>query len=354
MPDNSKRQQPMPSAVSTDFHNADLLQRLTDGRASFLLVGGAAVAFYGCRDDRHLRELDILIDPTIENAKRVMAVLSAAKVQLWIRDEDLAGPKKQLPVKQLLFDIDILTPAEDESFSAMLARSVEGTVNGNTVRVIGREDLIAMKFVAARNADTGTEKHQLDLDCLVRQIRAELSDWLSTKEFVKTVEALDQILKSREHFVSTDFKFLRDDAWTLANFARLIKADRVRLSNEAVGERFPDGFVEVACKHLAIEITEADRWRRRRGNEYKDSVSPVTCEQINSADEVAAALIHSIEKKLNKFYSSPPPTLVINLNLGVHGRPEQETQLGTVIAEIKERYASKFSEIYVLRNDKLL
>jgi predicted nucleotidyltransferase len=152
--------------MTTDFSNADLLQRLIDSEVSFLLVGGAAVAFYGCRDDRYLPELDILIDPTIENAKRVMAVLLAVGMQLWIGAKDLAGPKKQLPVKQLLFDMDILTPAADETFSAMLARSVEGAVNGIAVRVMGRDDLIAMKRVAANDAHTDVEKHKLDLDCL--------------------------------------------------------------------------------------------------------------------------------------------------------------------------------------------
>jgi predicted nucleotidyltransferase len=161
----------MPSAISTDFNNADLLQRLTDSGVSFLLVGGAAVAFYDCREDSHLPELDILIDPTIENAERVLTVLSAAGMQLWIRAQDLAGPKKQLAAKQLLFDLDILTPAADENFVAMLVRSVEGTVNGNAVRVIGRNDLIAMKRVAAANdASTGVEKHKLDLDCLTRSM----------------------------------------------------------------------------------------------------------------------------------------------------------------------------------------
>jgi predicted nucleotidyltransferase len=157
---------PMPSAISTDFNNADLLQRLTNNGVSFLLVGGAAVAFYGCRADRHLPELDILIDPAIENTNRVMAVLSAAG--LTISAQELAGPKKQLPVKLQLFDMDILTPAADETFSAMVARAVEGTVNGNNVRVIGLTDLIAMKRSAASDTDTG-EKHKLDLDCLIRQ-----------------------------------------------------------------------------------------------------------------------------------------------------------------------------------------
>jgi hypothetical protein len=159
----------MPKAISTDFNNGDLLSKFIGSGVSFLLVGGAAVAFYGCRENLHLSELDLLIDPAIQNAERVIAVLSTAGMQLWIRAEDLAGPKKQLPVKQLLFDMDILTPAADEDFSAMLVRSVQGTVNGGVVRVIARDDLIAMKRVAANDATTDVEKHKRDLDCLTGQ-----------------------------------------------------------------------------------------------------------------------------------------------------------------------------------------
>lgn len=159
----------MPSSISTDFNNGDLLSKFTNGGVSFLLVGGAAVAFYGCRDDTHLSELDILIDPVIQNAERVMAVLSATGMPLWIKAEHLAGPKKQLAVKELLFDMDVLTPAADENFPAMLARSTQGTVNGGAVRVIARDDLIAMKRVAANDAATDVEKHKRDLDCLTRR-----------------------------------------------------------------------------------------------------------------------------------------------------------------------------------------
>ncbi len=77
----------MPRAIATDFNNADLLRRLTDNGVSFLLVGGEAVASYGCRDDLYLPELDILIDPAIENAKRVIGVLSATGMQLWIAQQ---------------------------------------------------------------------------------------------------------------------------------------------------------------------------------------------------------------------------------------------------------------------------
>jgi predicted nucleotidyltransferase len=158
----------MPRAISTGFNNAELLRRLTDCGVSFVLVGGGAVAAYGCRDDLYLPELDILIDPAIENAERVIGVLLAIGMQLWIKAQDLAGPKKQLPVKQRLFDMDILTPSADASFSAILARSTEADVSGNAVRVIGREDLIAMKQSAANDPAADVEKHKRDLDCLTR------------------------------------------------------------------------------------------------------------------------------------------------------------------------------------------
>jgi predicted nucleotidyltransferase len=158
----------MPTAISTDFNNADLLRRLSDGGVAFVLVGGGAVAAYGCRDELHLPELDILIDPAIENAQRVIGVLSAAGMQLWIGAADLAGPKKQLPVKQLLFDMDILTPGADESFPAILERSGHVMVGDVDVRVIARDDLISMKRVAANKPEPESEKHKRDLECLER------------------------------------------------------------------------------------------------------------------------------------------------------------------------------------------
>jgi len=158
----------MPRVISTDFNNADLLRRLTNSGVSFVLVGGGAVAAYGCRDDLHLPELDIQIDPAIENARRVIDVLSATGMPLWIRAEDLAGPKKQLPVKQMLFDMDILTPSADESFPAILARSGHGMVGDLQVRIIARDDLIAMKRVAANKPEPESEKHKRDLECLER------------------------------------------------------------------------------------------------------------------------------------------------------------------------------------------
>ena len=152
--------------ISTDFNNADLLRKLSDSGVSFALVGGGAVAAYGCRDDSYLPELDILIDPAIENAKRVIGVLAATEMQFWFRAEDLAKPKKQFQAKQTLFDMDILTPAADENFPAILARSGRAMVGDLEVRVVARDDLIAMKREVVNKQEPGSEKHKHDLDCL--------------------------------------------------------------------------------------------------------------------------------------------------------------------------------------------
>ena len=169
----------MPRGISTDFHNTDLLRKLNDNGVSFVLVGGGAVAAYGCRDDLYLTELDILIDPTIENAKRVIGVLSATGMQLWIGAVDLAGPKKQLPVKQLLFDMDILTPGVEESFPAILERSGHVMVGDVEVRVIARDDLIAMKRIAANEPDPEFRKTQARLGVLrtIRQLSCPRGGW---------------------------------------------------------------------------------------------------------------------------------------------------------------------------------
>jgi len=60
--------------------------------------------------------------------------------------------------------MDILTSAADESFSALLARSDSVTVCDLEVRVIERDDLIAMKREVVNKQERGSEKHKRDLD----------------------------------------------------------------------------------------------------------------------------------------------------------------------------------------------
>lgn len=148
--------------ISTHGGNVDLLHELQRRGVSFLIVGGAAVAVHGGREETHLDEIDVLIDTTIENAQRVVATLKARGFDpQWPADE-LTKPRKQVPAKDWAHDIDILTPRADEDFAALLARSVPAVLNDLRVSVIGRDDLIAMKLIAVKN-DENPAKHERDL-----------------------------------------------------------------------------------------------------------------------------------------------------------------------------------------------
>jgi hypothetical protein len=155
----------MPWDVSTHGGNIDLLRELRRREVSFLIVGGAAVAVHGCRDGTHFDEIDILADPTIANAERIIAALTAVGIGIPFSPDDLAKPRKRVPVHTPAYDVDVLTPRPGEDFAGLLGRSVPAVLNNLAVRVIGRSDLIAMKQVAVQESEDPA-KHQRDLDCL--------------------------------------------------------------------------------------------------------------------------------------------------------------------------------------------
>lgn len=153
------------SSISTDGGNCDLVRELKTRQVAFLFVGGAAVAIHGCRTQTHFEEIDIFLDPTTENAERAISALIAAGVGVPFSATDLAQPHKQVPVRDWRFDVDILTPRTEETYSVLAARSVQATLNNVMVNVISRSDLIAMKRIAAAEA-SDPAKHSRDLECL--------------------------------------------------------------------------------------------------------------------------------------------------------------------------------------------
>jgi hypothetical protein len=143
----------------------DLLRELRRHGVVFLIVGGAAVAAYRCRDETHIDEIDVLIDPTIENAARVIAALTASGVGIPFSPADLAQPNKRVPIHSMQYDADIMTPKSDKDFTDLISRSVSATMINIDVPVIGISDLIDMKRVAAQESEEAA-KHQRDLDRL--------------------------------------------------------------------------------------------------------------------------------------------------------------------------------------------
>lgn len=145
--------------MNPDFH--DLLHELCAAEARFLVVGAYAVSFHA--EPRSTGDLDILVEPTAVNAKRVYQALQRFGAPLHdLTEDDLASSdvvfQMGLPPRR----IDILTSITGVSFEEAWSARVEGMYGDVRFPVIGREPLIKNKRALGRPKDL------LDIELLER------------------------------------------------------------------------------------------------------------------------------------------------------------------------------------------
>ncbi|MGH7325491.1 MAG: hypothetical protein ACREJ9_12720 [Candidatus Rokuibacteriota bacterium] len=136
--------------MNPDFH--DVLRELRAAEARFLIVGAFAVSYHS--EPRATGDLDILVEPTAENASRVYRALGAFGAPLTdLSQADLARPglvfQMGLPPRR----IDILTEITGVSFEEAWAERSQVTYGGITAPVIGWRALIKNKLALARPRD---------------------------------------------------------------------------------------------------------------------------------------------------------------------------------------------------------
>jgi hypothetical protein len=114
-------------AVNPDFK--DLLLALSDARARFLIVGAHAVMHYTA--PRYTKDLDDWVDPTPENAARVIAALMSFGAPLFdLEIADLARPGVTFQIEIEPNRIDILTEVENLDFGAAFDRCATTSYGG--------------------------------------------------------------------------------------------------------------------------------------------------------------------------------------------------------------------------------
>ena len=144
--------------MNRDF--SDILSALSAEGVDYLLVGAYALAAHGL--PRATGDIDIWIRPTAENATRVFEALKRFGAPLQgLRPEDLtqAGTVFQIGVAPVR--IDILTAIDGVQFDEAWSRRSDRSVEGLTVPVIGRADLIKNKRATGRARDAA-DADQLD------------------------------------------------------------------------------------------------------------------------------------------------------------------------------------------------
>ncbi len=132
-----------------------MLNALLDADARFLVIGAHALAVHGV--PRGTQDLDILIDPTPENADRVWRALllfGAPVASLGISKADLIHPDMVMQFGLPPNRIDFLPSISGiANFETVWSGRVMHELRGRSVPFIGRAELIANKRASGRRKD---------------------------------------------------------------------------------------------------------------------------------------------------------------------------------------------------------
>jgi len=105
---------------------------------------------------RATQDLDILVDPSPENAERVWGALTAFGAPLHAlgaSSSDLTTPDTVLQIGVPPRRIDVLTGITGVTFAAAWAGRIEQELAGMRLPVLGRDALVANKRATARRKD---------------------------------------------------------------------------------------------------------------------------------------------------------------------------------------------------------
>lgn len=136
--------------IPTDIKT--LINLFIEHKVRFAVCGGHAVAHHGY--PRMTMDIDLLIDPTKENAKRVMAALDQFGFgNAGIPEEAFTKEKTAITLGQQPNQIDLLTSMSSISTSEIIKNSVSGKLAEIKLKFVSRGDLMEAKRQAGRPKD---------------------------------------------------------------------------------------------------------------------------------------------------------------------------------------------------------
>lgn len=129
-------------AVFASFHSHE---------CKYVVIGGIAAVLHGV--PRATFDLDILIEASSENARRLLEALTAAGMgtAAMITPEELLANEITVFQDRVRVDVQTATPGLD--FASAWGRRVSMSYQGQSFYVASREDLIASKRAAGRPVD---------------------------------------------------------------------------------------------------------------------------------------------------------------------------------------------------------
>lgn len=136
--------------MNRDF--AEMLSALSAAGAEYLVVGAHALAAHG--RPRATGDLDIWVRPSSDNADKVWAALARFGAPLSaLKKQDLTTPGIVFQIGVEPVRIDILTAIDGVDFDGAWTRRIVVDVDGQSVPLLGKDDLIRNKRAAGRPQD---------------------------------------------------------------------------------------------------------------------------------------------------------------------------------------------------------
>ena len=135
-----------------DSNYLDMLRCLNKAGVDYIMVGGWAVNLHGYV--RATIDLDIWILADQENARKVYAALGEFGAPLGeVKPEDFAQDGTIFQIGVAPCRIDVINKIDGVSYADAAPRAIPKTIEGISVRIISREDLIANKRASGRTKD---------------------------------------------------------------------------------------------------------------------------------------------------------------------------------------------------------
>ena len=137
-------------ALSKDWR--EFLELLNSRAVDYVIVGAQSLAFHG--RPRHTGDLDILVRPTPDNARLLLAILNQFGFeQSGFKETDFLQPGQIIQLGRVPSRIDLLTSISGVSTAEAFAGKIPAILDGIPVFILGKDALIRNKRAVGRPQD---------------------------------------------------------------------------------------------------------------------------------------------------------------------------------------------------------
>lgn len=129
-----------------------LLRSFHDHHVEYIVVGAHALAYHGV--PRFTGDLDLLVQPTADNAQRILAALESFGFGgLGLTTDDFTQPDTVIQLGNPPARVDILTAISGVDWETAATGATPGTIADLPVRYLGKNELIVNKRATGRIKD---------------------------------------------------------------------------------------------------------------------------------------------------------------------------------------------------------